>query len=125
MAKKVLVVDDEPGIVRMVESRLKAAGYWVVTATNGTEGLRKCRTAKPDVAVLDLMMPGMPGDAVAEAMKDDPALSHIPVIFLTALVKRDDAVEGRPVAGYYFLAKPFKGHELLDMLARVLSQPAT
>jgi CheY-like chemotaxis protein len=89
------------------------------------EGLRKCRTAKPDVAVLDLMMPGMPGDALAEAMKDDPALSHIPVIFLTALVKRDDAVEGRPVAGYYFLAKPFKGHELLDMLARVLSQPAT
>jgi DNA-binding response OmpR family regulator len=53
------------------------------------------------------------------------ALSHIPVIFLTALVKRDEAAEGRPIAGYYFLAKPFKGHELLDMLARVLSQPAT
>lgn len=125
MAKKVLVVDDEPGIVKMVESRLRAAGYSVVTATDGTEGLRKCRTAKPDVAVLDLMMPGMPGEAVAEAMKDDPALSHIPVIFLTALVKRDEAAEGRPIAGYYFLAKPFKGHELLDMLARVLSQPAT
>jgi two-component system, OmpR family, alkaline phosphatase synthesis response regulator PhoP len=125
MAKQVLVVDDEPGIVKMVASRLNAAGYRVVTATDGVEGLRKCKLVKPDVAVLDVMMPGMPGDLVAEAMKDDPALSHIPVIFLTALVKKDETAETRPIAGYYYLAKPFKGNELLELLERVVRQTPT
>jgi CheY-like chemotaxis protein len=122
MATRVLIVDDEPGIVKMVESRLKAAGYGVITAASGAEGLRKCRQLKPDIAVLDIMMPGMPGDSVAEAMKDDPALSHIPVIFLTALVQRDDAAEARPIGGYYYLAKPFKGQQLLEVIERVLKQ---
>jgi two-component system alkaline phosphatase synthesis response regulator PhoP len=126
MAKNVLVVDDEPGIVKMVESRLKASGYGVVTATDGQEGLRLCKLHKPDVAVLDVMMPGVPGDVIADAMKNDPALRHIPVIFLTALVKREvgdpvyDAYRQGPVGGCYYLAKPFKGNELLEMLARVL-----
>ena len=126
MPKRVLVVDDEPGIVKMVESRLKAAGYGVVTAGDGEEGLRMAKLWKPDVAVLDVMMPGVSGDFVAEAMKEDPGLCHIPVIFLTALVKRDggpfdDTYRQGPVGGYYYLAKPFKGNELLDMLAKVLS----
>jgi two-component system, OmpR family, alkaline phosphatase synthesis response regulator PhoP len=128
MAKTVLVVDDEPGIVKMVESRLKAGGYDVVTATDGKEGLRVCKLCKPDVAVLDVMMPGVSGDFIADAMRNDPALRHIPVIFLTALVKReggdpfDDAYRRGPVGGYYYLAKPFKGNELLEMLARVLGE---
>jgi CheY-like chemotaxis protein len=126
MEKTVLVVDDEPGIVKMVESRLKAGGYGVVTATDGQEGLRMCRLRKPDVAVLDVMMPGVPGDVIADEMRNDPALTHIPVIFLTALVKRDgegavyDAYRRGPVGGYHYLAKPFKGNELLDMIEKVL-----
>jgi two-component system, OmpR family, alkaline phosphatase synthesis response regulator PhoP len=127
MVKNVLVVDDEPGIVKMVESRLKAAGYGVLTATGGEEALRVCRQTKPDVAVLDVMMPGLPGDHVAQAMREDPALRDIPVIFLTALVRKqgaplDDAYLRGPVAGFYYLAKPFKGSELLDMLGKVLGQ---
>ncbi len=127
MEKQVLVVDDEPGIVKMVESRLKAAGYGVLTAADAEEGLRACRTARPDVAVLDIMMPGMSGDLMADAMKNDPELRAIPVIFLTALVKRqesspiDRAFRSGPVAGFYYLAKPFKGHELLELLERVIA----
>jgi two-component system alkaline phosphatase synthesis response regulator PhoP len=125
--KNVLVVDDEPGIVKMVESRLKVAGYGVVTATGGEEALRKCRESKPDVAVLDVMMPGLPGDHVAQAMREDPALCDIPVIFLTALVRKqgaplDEAYLKGPVAGFYYLAKPFKGTELLEMLGKVLNE---
>jgi two-component system, cell cycle response regulator len=120
MAAKVLVVDDEPWIVKIVESRLKAAGFDVITAGGGKEGLRQCKLFTPDVAVLDIMMPGMTGGAVAEAMKDDPALRHIPVIFLTALVTKGEAAKARGPGGPYYLAKPFKGEELLDMVRKVL-----
>jgi CheY-like chemotaxis protein len=94
-------------------------------ATGGDEALRKCRETRPDVAVLDVMMPGIPGDHVAQAMREDPALCDIPVIFLTALVRKqgaplDEAYLKGPVAGFYYLAKPFKGTELLEMLGRVL-----
>ena len=121
MTAKVLVVDDEPGIVKMVESRLKAAGYEVITAADGEEGLRKCRLFKPDIAVLDVMMPGMSGTSVAEAMRDDPALHDIPVIFLTALVKSHEVGKARTIGGHYYLAKPFKGEELLEMLWKARS----
>ena len=121
MATKVLLVDDEPGMVKVVESRLKAGGYEVITATDGEEGLKKCKLFKPDIAVLDIMMPGMTGDSLAEAMRDDPALCDIPVIFLTAMVKKQEAAKGRAIGGRYYLAKPFKGEELLELLWRVRS----
>ena len=121
MATKVLVVDDEPGIVKMVESRLKSAGYEVITAADGEEGLKKCQLFKPDIAVLDIRMPGMSGTELAEAMKDDPALQDIPIIFLTALVKRDEAAKARTSGGQYYLAKPFKGEELLELLWKARS----
>jgi len=116
MATKVLVVDDEPEIVTLVESRLKASGYEVITAADGEEGLKKCKLFKPDIAVLDVMMPRMSGDSVAEAMKDDPELRHIPIIFLTAIVKKHEVAKPRPIGGHYFLAKPFKGEELLELI---------
>jgi two-component system, OmpR family, alkaline phosphatase synthesis response regulator PhoP len=121
MAKKVLVVDDEPSIIKMVESRLKAGGYEVVTATGGEEALRKCRFFKPDVVVLDVMMPDKSGDAVAEEMSEDFSLRHIPIIFLTAIVTKGETPKDT-IGGCYFLAKPFKGKELLDMLQRVLGK---
>ena len=119
MAKKVLVVDDEPEIVTLVDSRLTASGYEVITATSGEEGLRKCQRFKPDLVVLDIMMPDLSGDAVAEAMHDDPDLSRIPIIFLTAIISKDE-VPKTTIGGYYYLAKPFKGEELLQMLRWIL-----
>ena len=119
MAKTVLVVDDEPEIVTLVEHRLKGSGYAVITAGGGEEGLRKCRFYKPDLVILDIMMPDLSGDAVAEAMHDDPDLTRIPIIFLTAIISKDE-VPKTTIGGYYYLAKPFKGEELLQMLRWIL-----
>ncbi|HYL79931.1 MAG TPA: response regulator [Candidatus Acidoferrum sp.] len=120
MAAKVLVVDDEPWYVKLVASRLKSAGYDVLTADGGEEGLRQCKLFRPDLAVLDIMMPGMAGGSVAEAMRDDPMLQHVPVLFLTSLVTKGEAGKARVPGGPYYLAKPFKGEELLELVRRAL-----
>ncbi len=83
MSKRVLVVDDEPDLVTLVESRLNARGYEVVTAYSGAEGLEKCKVLKPDAVMLDIMMPGIDGFTMADQMKEDPNTSQIPIIFLT------------------------------------------
>jgi CheY-like chemotaxis protein len=121
MAKTVLVVDDEPFIVKMVESRLKSVGYQVVTATSGEEGLRKCRFYKPDIVILDIMMPGLSGDAVAAAMSDDPAMCHIPIVFLTAILQKGEEPKASSGESQYYLAKPFDGKKLVEMLQKILS----
>ena len=122
MGKKILVVDDDPDILKIVELRLAAGNYEVHTAATGEEGLRKCKAIKPDAVILDLMMPDMDGSTVAHEMKDDPSTSKIPVIFLTGAVKPSEVPKSHKIGGQYFLAKPFKGEELLKMLQIVLSE---
>ena len=120
MGKKILVVDDEPTIVKMLESRLTAEGYEVFTAHSGEEGLEQCKLAKPDAVILDIMMPDMDGSVVAAHMQEDPNLSKIPIIFLTAVVKPQEIPKNRKIGGHYFLSKAFKLTELLEILKRVL-----
>ncbi len=122
MGKVILVVDDDPDIVKIVELRLTANGYEVHTAHTGEEGLRKCKLIKPDAVILDLMMPDMDGSSVAHEMKDDPSISKIPVIFLTGAVKASEVPKSHKIGGQYFLAKPFKAEDLLKMLQVVLSE---
>lgn len=123
MAKRILVVDDEPDIVRMVASRLKANGYEVLTASGGQDGLRKCKQLKPDAVILDIMMPDIYGTGVAENLKEDPDTSNIPIIFLTAAVKSGELPKSQKVGNHYILAKPFKAMDLLQMLQRILIDP--
>jgi len=120
MGKKILVVDDEPIIVKMLESRLKAEGYEVFTAHSGEEGLEQCKLSKPDAVILDIMMPDMDGSVVAAHMQEDPNLSKIPIVFLTAVVKPQEIPKNRKIGGHYFLSKAFKLTELLEILKRVL-----
>jgi CheY-like chemotaxis protein len=122
MGKKILAVDDEPTILKMLETRLKAEGYEVFTAHSGEEGLEQCKSLKPDAVVLDIMMPGMDGSAVAAHMQEDPDLSKIPIIFLTAVVKPQEIPKSRKIGGHYFLSKAFKITELLDILKKVLAE---
>ena len=122
MCKKILVVDDEPTIVKMLESRLKADGYEVVTASSGEEGLEQCKSSKPDAVILDIMMPGMDGNEVAAHMQEDPSFSKIPIIFLTAVVKPQEIPKSRKIGGHYFLSKAFKITELLEILKKVLPE---
>lgn len=120
MPKTILVVDDELNIVKMLESRLKAHGYQVLTAFCGKAGLAKCKEFKPDAVILDIMMPDMIGTSVAEELKIDPNTSKIPIIFLTAAVKSGEIPKSKKIGNQYFLAKPFKSEELLKVVARVL-----
>jgi len=120
MKKRILVVDDERVIVEIVEEELTANGYEVFTAFTGEEGLRKCKSLKPDIVLLDIMMPDIDGSSVAEEMKEDPDTADIPVIFLTGAVKPSEIPDSHIVGGQYFLAKPFKSEDLLKILRMVL-----
>jgi CheY-like chemotaxis protein len=122
MKKKVLVVDDERGIVEIVEFELKFHGYEVITASSGKEGLEKCKRLKPDAVIMDIMMPGMTGNQAAEEIKNDPSTSHIPIIFLTGMVRTKEVPKDRVMGGQYLLAKPFKSGQLVSMLRKALLQ---
>jgi len=86
MAKKILLVDDDPDLVNAVRMILEAKNYQVAAAYGGVEGLQKARTENPDLIVLDVMMPDKDGYSVCKELKADPDLSKIPVLLLTAVV---------------------------------------
>ncbi|HKZ40035.1 MAG TPA: response regulator [Candidatus Hodarchaeales archaeon] len=83
--KKILVIDDEPDILKVTSIRLKTLGYDVLTALDGRQALHTIRSENPDLVLLDLVMPFMSGAEVCEQIKNDKALKHIPVIFFTAI----------------------------------------
>ena len=120
MGNRILVVDDNHDIVSIVESWLKANDYEVYTAYSGEEGLEKSKLLKPDAVILDIMMPDIDGASVAAEMKKDPGTHQIPIIFLTGAVKSSELPKNNIVGGQYFLAKPFKGIDLLKMLRLVI-----
>ena len=84
MAKKILIADDETGIVKVMMTRLTSQGYEVLAALDGEETLRLTREKKPDLILLDYSMPKMKGDEVCRQIKNDPELKHIPIVFITA-----------------------------------------
>jgi two-component system alkaline phosphatase synthesis response regulator PhoP len=125
MMKKILVVDDEPYIVKLIESRLKANDYEVIVSYDGEEGLAKAIQSLPDLIILDIMMPKMDGPAIAEAIRANPKTARIPIIFLTALVKKTETENtDHVIGGQYFIAKPFKPEELLATIKSVLQKKA-
>ncbi|MEW6617956.1 MAG: response regulator [bacterium] len=113
MPQKILIVDDDQTIRKIGEYNLKKAGYEVITANNGEEGIRKIETEKPDLVILDLMMPVMDGYEVCQKIKEDWLRSHIPIIILSIKKDVDDKVKGLRVGADDYLAKPFDPQELL------------
>lgn len=117
--KKILLVDDEPDLVEAVQVRLEANGYEVLTACDGQDGLDKIKEHKPDLIILDILMPKIQGDVVATVLKENESTRDIPVIFLTCLA--EGVVQGGGIiAGNFFLAKPFTDNELLSMISKAL-----
>ncbi len=108
----VLVADDDPDILDLVCFRLERAGCAVIPARNGTEALEVARNKRPDVAVLDWMMPELTGPEVIEAIRADPDISHMPVMLLTARVQESDVVKGFESGADDYLTKPFSPQEL-------------
>lgn len=118
MRNKVLVVDDEPDVVQLLSVRLTNDGYEVFKAYSGKEALDIARTKNPDLVILDIMMPGLDGSRTAAMLKEDPATKDIPVIFLTCLFTKEDEQKGTLHHGTYFVAKPYDGKRLLDVIRK-------
>ena len=119
MPKKILAVDDERHIVRLVEVNLQRAGYTVVTAYDGREALEKVKSETPDLVVLDVMMPYMDGFEVLKNLKADPSTAEIPVIMLTAKAQDADVFRGWQSGVDCYLTKPFNPMELLTFVKRI------
>src|SRR5205814_1887713 len=119
MPNKILAVDDERHIVRLVEVNLQRAGYEVVTAYDGREALEKVKSENPDLVVLDVMMPYMDGFEVLKNLKADPITAEIPVIMLTAKAQDADVFRGWQSGVDCYLTKPFNPMELLTFVKRI------
>jgi DNA-binding response OmpR family regulator len=113
----VLVVDDDPVILKLLEVNFEMEGFTVVRGSDGAEGLEQARAVIPDVVVLDVMMPRMTGHEVATALRADPRTAHIPIIFVTARAQSSDVEKGLELVDDY-VTKPF---DPLDLIARVNS----
>lgn len=116
----ILVVDDDPGILRIVEFTLQRSGYEVRTAPNGQEALKMLRTILPDLMILDVAMPGLSGFDLCHIVKRDQRLQNVPVIFFTAQDSPKDFRAGMDSGGVIYLLKPFKPEKLLQSVRLAL-----
>jgi len=113
---KVLVVDDDPGIVKVIGIILSTHGHEVIKAHNGNEGLELAGREKPDVILLDIMMPDIDGYEVIKRLKGNPDTAQIPVIFVTAKTTPDAIQQGRSLGAAAYIIKPFNPETLLEKI---------
>jgi two-component system alkaline phosphatase synthesis response regulator PhoP len=119
--KKIMAVDDERHIVRLIQVNLERAGYQVITAFDGPDALKKVENERPDVIVLDVMMPKMDGFEVLKRLQANPETRTIPIIMLTAKAQDADVFRGWASGVSAYLTKPFNPLELLTFVKRILS----
>ncbi|HEY6584449.1 MAG TPA: response regulator [Gaiellaceae bacterium] len=119
---KVLVVDDEPPIRLLCRVNLEAEGMEVLEAADGEEGLATARAEKPDVVLLDVMMPGMDGWQVAEQLFESDETNQIPLVFLTARAELRDRARGLELGGVDYITKPFNPVELAAVVEGLLDR---
>ena len=123
MKKKILLVDDEVTFTKMTKLNLDRIGKYETHVVNDSRlAVATAKEIGPDIIFLDFMMPGLDGGDVATLLRDDPELSHIPVVFLTAIVSKEDTDSmGSQVGGNLFLAKPVKAQEMVDTIEQLLA----
>lgn len=114
---RVLVVDDEPNILLSLEFLMKKKGYEVFIARNGAEAMDLINTQRPDIIVLDIMMPEVDGYEVCAYVKQNPELSHIRVIFLSAKSKEADIEKGYQAGADLYMTKPFSTRDLMQRIS--------
>lgn len=117
---RVLVIEDSPDIAELIAHYLSGAGYGVTVSGNGSDGLRLAKQSPPDAIVLDLMLPGMDGLHVCQALRGEAATSAIPVIMLTARGEEADRIRGLELGADDYLTKPFSPKELVARVAALL-----
>ena len=118
----ILVADDDRDILSLVTVRLERSGYRVLQASDGAKALELAREQAPDLAVLDLMMPGLTGLEVTRALRDDERTREVPVILLTARVQESDVQKGLEAGATAYVKKPFSPQELRDRVDALLDR---
>jgi two-component system, OmpR family, phosphate regulon response regulator PhoB len=117
---RILVIEDEADIRQVLDYNLKSAGHEVLEAARGSDGLRLVREREPDLVLLDLMLPDMPGTEVCRAIKDNPSTRTLPVVMLTARGEEIDRVVGFEIGADDYITKPFSVRELVLRIRAVL-----
>jgi DNA-binding response OmpR family regulator len=123
----ILIIDDDYIVARTIERSLRSDEFRITLASRGEKGISMARQNPPDLIVLDIIMPEMDGYQVCRAIRSDPALAHIPILFLTAKVKAQDKIAGFNVGADDYLCKPFNVNELILRVQAILrrTRPAT
>ncbi len=119
---KILVVDDEPDVLSLLNLMLASQGYHVVSASDGQEALEKARNAVPDLILLDVMLPRLDGYKVARMLKFDENFRHIPIIMITAKVQEKDRQTGMEMGVDDYITKPFDTAALLEKVKAILAK---
>ena len=117
---RILLVDDEPSLVKIVAKRLEFEGFAVSVAIDGEEAVQKIQTEKPDLVILDVMLPKLSGYDVCRQIKQDPACQKIPVILFTAKILEKDERLGLDAGADAYVRKPFRAEELLNRMRELL-----
>ena len=118
--KRVLAVDDERFVVRMIEDILREGGIEALSASSGEEAVEKARANQPDLVLLDWMMPGMSGLEACRVLKVDPRTAHIPIVMLTAKGQASEE-EAKRAGAIDYLTKPFSPRKLLQLIEGYLA----
>ncbi|MBW3546766.1 MAG: response regulator [Actinobacteria bacterium] len=121
--RRVLVVDDDPVILRLLQVNFEMAGFTVSTAADGVEALAAATSEPPDLVVSDVMMPGMNGLELVSALDADDRTRRIPVVLLSARAQTDDVIEGFRAGADDYVTKPFEPLDLVDRVNRLLGAP--
>lgn len=116
MKLTVLSIEDQPDIRRLIRMTLEFKGIHVIEAGDGETGVRLAREHKPDVILMDVMMPGMDGLTASRLIMADPSTAHIPIVIISALGRTNDIDAGLETGGRAYLVKPFSPWELLDLV---------
>lgn len=122
MSKRILLVDDEPDILELVIPMLENAGYEVLAAADGQEALEKARSQKPDLIILDLMLPKLDGYSVCRMIKFDKILKKIPIIMFTARAGQEDRSTAGEVGADAYIVKPFEAETMLAKIKELLAE---
>ncbi len=123
-AAKILAVDDEPELTELISYHLGRIGHHVDTAANGWEALDHIQRERPDIILLDLMLPDLDGFGVCEILRRDPATATIPIIIISAWASLDSRQLGLELGALDYITKPFSPHELVERVNRFINQRA-
>lgn len=122
MDKKILVIEDDPSVLRLIECTLRQEGCQVLTATNGLTGIRAARNEGPDLVVLDIMLPGMDGFEICHRLRAEPETAQLPILILSAKDHEADRATGLKVGADDYLTKPANPSEIVNRVEILLAK---